>query len=243
MRTQLNQPELQHHVEILVNNGKLPETQVTLAEVGLDPAVFDEGASILEMWQQSRRQAKAVLADQKRATRAEKTARRAAQQKMTDLKRTARVLFADDEPVLTSLGLHRPRHRRNGTGDATETAANGNGHKANGYQSQSTAAVLDRWRILVGNAQTLEQPQLDSLALAGWGSEQLVAAADLVEAFAAAAVAQQDRIKDYRAEMAKARQLEQQVRQWRRRVVGLIKVAMKRLDSDHEAQLRSVLGL
>lgn len=65
---------------------------------------------------------------------------------------------------------------------------------------------------MVGNTPILEQSQLDSLAAAGWGAEQLSQAAALVEAFAAAAVAQQDRIKDYRAEMAKIRQLEQQLR-------------------------------
>ena len=89
----------------MTTNGQLPQAQAVIAQVGYGPEALSAGATILQEWLTHRNQSKVLLSEQKKATQAQKQAQYAAKKEMSNLAQTARLLFSDDEPVLTSLGL------------------------------------------------------------------------------------------------------------------------------------------
>jgi len=219
--TRLSQAQLERRVEVLVINGKRPEAQAVIPRVGYNPAALDGGAALLEKVRQGRPYKQELLAGQKRATATERQAREAANKEMVSLSMTARTLFADDEPVLTALGLLPGSER----------------------PSASTAETLKRWRQLVSNAQTLDEGDAALLSAAGWDAERLVAGSELVENYAAADTDQQVAIQNYQAASAQFGADLEVLRVWYTRASRLIKVAIRDTDPAGQAQLRELLGL
>ncbi|MFN8460128.1 MAG: hypothetical protein U0401_36675, partial [Anaerolineae bacterium] len=172
------QSKLQHHVHMLVINGQLPQVQSALAGVGYDAAGLEAGGGLLQAWLAGQARVKSVLANQKRATQAEREARQAAQAEINRFSQTVRILFGQDEPLLTSLGLRPHRTRSNGHPEGSN-GANGSTEPTNGKaahhlrRSRSAAETIAYWRLLLTNAQTINGQHGAHLAAHGWNSERL----------------------------------------------------------------------
>jgi hypothetical protein len=238
----LTQSQLQRHVEILINNGRLNQAQAAISGVGYGPAALDTGQILLQTWLTRQQQAQTLLIAQKRATETEVQAGQAAQAEITDLSQTVRTLFSQDAVTLTSLGL-RPR-QRNGNGHAH----NGNGEAENGHSQRSSASrsmadKIAQWRRMLVSVQAFSQAQQVRLAEAGWNSERLAQAANLVEAFAGANTYQKEQMQLYRTELTAAQEAEAAVRQWFKEASRLSRLAIRRTSRANEAELRQLLGV
>jgi hypothetical protein len=239
-----SQPHLERSVEILINNGGLPQAQSAIASVGYNLEALQQAAALLDTWRDGLTQAQTLLTGQKRATQAEYEARRAARKEVSRFTCTVRTLFGRDETILRSLGLRSPRPA-NGAGE-TNGAAENNGHSAeNGATrpSQSAAATIVRWRRMFANAQNLEETQKTRLAIAGWPAERIASAAALVEAFAQADTRRQETIQTYRAQVAIAKAAELELRQWYKEARQLVRLAIEQADPEGKEQLRNLLTL
>jgi len=231
----LSQAKLERRTEVLVTNGKQPQAQAVIAGVGYVPTELDAGAALLEAVRQGRAHRQELLAEQKKATRAEQQARQAASREMVSLGQTVRTLFADDAPTLTALGLlTQYQSVITPEGDTVLLAAT---------LSRSTAELLKRWRQLVDNARSLDAESLARLAAASWTGERLAAAGVLVEAYAAADTAQQAAIQAYQEASALFKADVEALRAWYGRAARLIQIALKDVDPTNQAQLRELLGL
>lgn len=238
----LSQSELQHKVEILVTNGKLPKAQAIVAGVGYDPTGLATGEDLLQAWRDHKNQARAMLAAQKKATQAQATAREAAHDEVRSLSQTLQILFGNDETLLTSVGLFKRRY--NGTGDDPEPAENGEPSKRRPARpSRSIAATIARWRLLVTNVQDLDEPYQSRLAQAGWRAERIAATAELIEAYAEANTHQQQKIQAHRAASAAAQTTEAELRRWYQQAARLSKLAIQQTDPENQKQLKVLLGL
>lgn len=243
----LSQPQLERSVEILINNGALPQAQKAIAPVGYHPEALQQAAALLDTWRSSQTQTQALLTRQKRATQAEREARRAAQKEAGRFSRTARTLFGSDETVLSSLGL-RPRRRTNGgaeTNGATEdgpSSEDGSGTYTSRI-SRGAPALIARWRRMFANAQNLEEIQKSRMAAAGWPAERIAGAAALVEAFAQADTRQQEAIHTHHAQIAATKTAELELRAWYKEARQLVRVAIEHADSEDREKLHALLGV
>ena len=156
---------------------------------------------MLQEWLTHRNQSKVLLSEQKKATQAQKQAQYAAKKEMSNLAQTARLLFSDDEPVLTSLGLLTRYESIEVKEDATGEVRTQSVAKR---LSRSTADMIDRWRLLITNAQALGEEEKMLLANAGWTAERLTAAQTLVEAYATADTQQQQAVQVNKTQSALA---------------------------------------
>lgn len=232
----LSRSQLVRQAEIFITNGAKPEAQAVIAGVGYAPTALSDGQTLVTAVKTGQAHTKELLAAQKSATRAEKDARKAAQKEMVSLSETARLLFADDEPTLTSLGLQTQYETviDPETGESIQQAV---------AAPQATAELISRWRQLVTNAERLEAGQLAALAAAGWGSTRVTAAAVLVEAFADADTNQQDAIQDYQEASAQYQADIEALRGWYGRARQLSSLAIKDADPTNQQNLRELLGL
>jgi hypothetical protein len=243
----LSQPALERSVEILINNGGLPQAQNTIASVGYDIGSLQRAVNLLNTWRDGLIQAQSLLTAQKRATQAQHEARSAAQKEVSLFGRTVRTLFSHDETVLRSLGLHTPR-RTNGNGDANGAAENGQ-NGANGSElyapraSKSATATIVRWRRMFANAQNLAEDQRARLANAGWPAERITSAAVLVEAFAQANTRHQEAMQAYQAQSNANKDAELELRGWYKEARQLIRLAIEQVDPDDKERLRQLLTL
>ncbi len=232
----LKHSQLTRQAEIFITNGAKPEAQAVIAGVGYAPAALNDGQTLVTAVKTGQAYTKELLAAQKSATRAEKNARQAAQKEMVSLSETARLLFADDEPTLTSLGLQTQYETviDPETGESKQQAVS---------LPQATAEVISRWRQLVTNVTKLDAAQVAELAAAGWGSTRITAAAALVEAFADADTNQQDTIQDYQEASAQYQADMEALRGWYGRARQLSSLAIKDADPTNQQNLRELLGL
>jgi hypothetical protein len=226
---------LERRVEVLVTNGRQAGAQAVIAGVGYDLAALDEGAALLDAVPQGRARKHELLAEQKKATQAERQAREAASRELTNLAQTVRALFSADIPVLTALGL-LTQYERVTTPEGEEI-----------WQavrlSESIAEMLARWRQLVDNVATLDSAVVARLNTAGWTVERLAAARALVEAYAAADTAQQVAIQAYQQAAAQLKADVEALRVWYSHAKQLIKLAIKAQDPTNQTQLHELLGL
>lgn len=241
------QSKLQHHVHMLVTNGQLPQAQSAIANVGYDAAGLAAGQAMLQSWLASQARAKTLLANQKRATQAEREARQTAHAEIKRFSQTVRILFGQDEPLLTSLGL-RP-HRSGSNGHSESNGADCRAEPANGKassrsrHSRSTAETIARWRLLLTNAQAINGEHGSQLAAHGWNATRLAAAAALVEGYVAADMNQQQQIQAYQAELTTAKEAETTLRQWYGQATRLSKLALQQTNPATQEQLQELLGL
>ena len=236
----LSQSKAQRSIEILTTNGQLPQAQAVIAQVGYGPEALSVGATMLQEWLTHRNQSKVLLSAQKKATQAQNKALYAAKKEMSNLTQTARILFSDDEPVLTSLGLLTQYESVAVEEDATGEARTQSVAKR---LSRSTADMIDRWRLLVTNAQALGEVDKMLLANASWTAERLTAAETLVEAYATADTQQQQAVQAYKTQSALANEALQNMRKWYSRASRLIKLAIKTSDAERREKLEDLLGL
>ena len=236
----LSQSKVQRSIEILTTNGQLPQAQAVIAQVGYGPEALSAGATILQEWLTHRNQSKVLLSEQKKATQAQKQAQYAAKKEMTNLAQTARLLFSDDEPVLTSLGLLTRYESIEVKEDATGEVRTQSVAKR---LSRSTADMIDRWRLLITNAQALGEEEKMLLANAGWTAERLTAAQTLVEAYATADTQQQQAVQVNKTQSALANEALQNMRTWYSRASRLIKLAIKTSDAERREKLEDLLAL
>lgn len=238
----LKQSELDHRIEMFVTNGRTAEAQALLTQVGYDLPRLDEGMAMLQAWRITKTQRQTLLAAQKEATKGEQKARRAAQQEVVNFSETIRILFGSDELVLTSLGLYKPRATSNGANGDT-MAEDGSESTRSTKASSSTAAMIERWRLLFTNGKSLKPEHLEQLVLAGWDAVRIDAALVLVEAYSSADTIQQQSIRSYEAERTAAREAEAALREWYRQARRLCKLAVKKMDPDNREKLFRLLGL
>lgn len=158
-----------------------------------------------------------------------------------------RILFGQDEPLLTSLGL---RPHRNGSNGHSESNGAGNGAEpANGKasprlrHSRSAAETIARWRLLLTNAQAINGEHGTQLAAHGWNAARLEAAAALVEGYVAAEMNQQQQVQAYQAELSAAKEAEMALRHWYDQATRLSKLALQHSHPATQAQLQELLGL
>lgn len=251
----MKQAELQHKIRIFTRNGKSDEAQAVLAGIGYDPPALDAAIERLQNWRRSRRQVQSLLAAQKRATQAEREAYLAARNAATKFKRTARLLFKGNEPVLTELGLYPPLHSSNGNGHTNgATPANGsdgslaepaysNGNGQRSRPSFSTAATIDRWQMLFEKALDLAAEHQTLLAQRGWPAGEITSALSLVETYAGADIDQQQKVKSYRKALAETAAAAVELRDWYQTARGLTRAALAGLPPEEQAELKKLLGL
>lgn len=230
----LSQSKLQRRVEVFVLNGLLPQAQGILAGIGYDPLGLDAGSVMLTNWIAMRSQVKASLSEQKQATNAEEAAREAAHNEVGSLIKTIRILFGDDEVVMTALGLQTQYETVGEPGEETTAPVR---------PSEATADVIARWRLLMTNMQTLDAGQQALLTGAGWTTDRLMATTSLVEAYAAADTAQQEAIHTYHGMVNQAKDTELALRDWYSKAARLSKVAIKTADPNNKTELLELLGL
>lgn len=151
-------------------------------------------------------------------------------------KASIRILFANDEPTLTALGLLTKYETivDPETGEEKQQAIQG---------SKATADVIARWRQRLTNTIALEASLKAQLATAGWTATRLTTAQTLVEAFATADIAQQDATQNYQQASAQYKEDEAALRQWYARARNLCTIAIKDIDPKNQQNLRELLGL
>jgi hypothetical protein len=231
----------------------------------------DQGRSLLAAWLNEHSQKSVKLAAQKKATRLQWQAQKAARKAMISLAETIRVEFANDDEVLTMVGLlpqstSNPQQTTAETAptppvdsDAAALAAEGTDSSATpteGNDSTSTttsrkprrksvslAAEVARWRLLGTNVGQMSADQQNQLAVAGWPAARVAQALALVEAVAVADNDQQLAVKDYRGQCKLARQCEQDLRDWYRRFGGRARLAIRDQVPQKQSELYVMLGL
>src|SRR3989304_462011 len=135
----LTQAELERKVEVFTANGKQPGAQAVIGKVGYTPPKLDEQAALLGRIRLGHSTVPDALKGQKQATATEAAAREAASKEITSLSDTCRIVYKDDEPTLTALGLTTQYETVKGPdGQPTGTVAGG--------PSEATADVIARWR-------------------------------------------------------------------------------------------------
>lgn len=232
----LSQSQLVRQAEIFVTNGAKPAAQAVIASVGYGPTVLSEGQELVSAVKTGQALTKEQLAAQKNATQAEKKARLAAQKETTSLAETSRLLFADDGPALTLLGLQTQYVTIADpvTGATAQQAV---------QARRTTAEAISRWRQLVKNTPQLKPDQIAALTAAGWGEGRITAVATLVEAYASADTAQQSAIQTYQQTSAQYQTDVETLRTWYSRARQLCALAIKDKDPGNQQNLRELLGL
>lgn len=253
----MNQIDLQDKLHTFITNGKEPEAQSVLDKIGYGIAALDACSERLLGWRQFRKNAKGLMGAQKKATRLERKARQIIEALARKFRRIARILFKDNEPVLTELGLFPSPWSGNGkassngaapsqndgsdTGQAEPVESNGSGRRRR--PSMRTAAVIDRWRMMFAKALDLEEEHLARLSERGWSIERITEALQAVETYAEADIDQEQKIKTQRAEVAAAREVRIELEKWYNEARSVTLVALQDLPSDQEARLKEMLGL
>lgn len=242
-----SQAQIYERIELLITNGQRPSAQTVLGVIGYLPQVLSNTGTQLQAWRSARAEARAGLAAQKAATKAEWRSREEAEREVVDLSQTIRLLFKESEEVLTAVGLLTHYETvieeipftvgaEEGTPIPTSTL-----HAVR--PSRATAETLARWRLLVDNSRRLSGPHLTELEAVGWNRQRMADLGALVEAYAQANIAQQEAIAAYQIASATAIQLETELRAWYTTAVNLIRLALKRLDARNSQQLQELLGL
>lgn len=245
----MSQAQLDRAVELILHNGCLPHVQSAIGEVEYNVEALQAVETLLQTWHDGLAQAQTLLTAQKRATRAEQEARRAAGEEISSLKRTVRSVFGNDEMVLKAMGM-RPR-RSTGTNDIADldgvyTDDNDTEYTVttrSGQPSQSTAATVIRSRRMVANALNLQEAQKRRLAEVGWGPERIANMATLVEDYARADDRQKDAMQAYRAQVAANKAVERELYRRLKEMRDLIHVAIEEVDPNHEQQMKEMRGV
>jgi len=254
----MNERELKKKVRIFVTNGKDAEAQDVLKKLGFGPEELDAYRERLGVLNRHGRMAKGLLAEQKAATAREDEIEREGDRLDQSFRKTANLIFKEDEPTLTSMGLYPPLWRGSGQSQSNGTAAeptNGTEESeaepapANGRPrsrrgpSKSGEAKRERWRLMLEGALELEEAHQARLAKRGWPKEQIEAALQVVEAFEQADTEQTHKTKAYRKELAAARAVRQELEAWYSEARGLTLQALKYLPEDKAKRLKRLLEL
>jgi hypothetical protein len=251
----MNQTQLQHKLNKFTRNGKDAEAQEILARIGYAIAALDACYERLLTWRHLRKEAKRLMGVQKKATAIERRARAVASRLSRKFRKTVRVLFKDDEPVLTRLGLYpsiwssNGKQPANGSAPADSDADPVEPEQTNGSSqsrrnpSMSTAAVIDRWRMTLEAALDLEEEHLARLAERGWGIDEITEALQAVEAYADSDLDQPQKVTAQRETAASARALKEELKQWYTEARSLTLLAIDDLPPDQAARLKELLGL
>jgi hypothetical protein len=129
-------------------------------------------------------------------------------------------------------------------GEAEADSAETKGKKRSRPKGQySLAADLARWRLLCVGAASLTKAEQKIMTEVGWPVERITATAALVEAVAAADIAQQCAIQRKEAGTAEAQRLEKKVRRWYSQAVRRAKDAIDQQDPDNRDHWYKQLGL
>lgn len=232
----LTQAELQRKMELFIDRGKTPQAQAVLALISYVPSTLDAGLVLLRDWQLLQQQTVILRTEQKNATRAEADCRKAVEREAVSLTETVRIVFGQNDPILTSLGVQR--HYQTIPGTETEEP------KMKAVRPVvNTSENLARWRLLFANAQVLPTTHQTELTNAGWPLTRIVAGASLAERYAKADNEQKSAIQAYQAASVKAKAAETAVKQWYTRASGLARIAIKKADPTNQQQLLELLGL
>jgi len=172
--------------------------------------------------------------EKKKATEAEAEARGAASAMTTQFKRTVRRVFKGNIPVLTEVGLYPSLWR---------TTRNGNDNGRRSSPSKSTAAVLDRRRMLFGKGQELAEEDQARLAERGWSLEEITEGANLVEAHAQADIIHTQKEGAHAAAMSAASAAAAELEKLYIEARGYAKDALAKLPPKKRARLEKLLGL
>ena len=232
----LTQAQLERKVEVFTTNGKQPGAQAVIGKVGYAPPKLDEQAALLGRIRLGHSTVPDALKGQKQATAAEAAAREAANKEILSLSGTCRIVYKDDEPTLTALGLTTQYETVKGPdGQPTSTAAV--------RPSEDTAGVIKRWRSRVDVAASLAPDKAALLNAAGWSTARVTATKALVEAFAKADTDQQAAIQTYQQLSDKQTADLEALRAWYTTAAALCKRAIKDADPDNHQQLMELLEL
>lgn len=251
----MNQTQLQHKLNKFTKNGKDAEAQEILARIGYAIAALDACYERLLTWRHLRKEAKRLMGVQKKSTAIERRARAVASRLSRKFRKTVRVLFKDDEPVLTRLGLYPSIWSSNGkqpangsvpadsdTGEAEPEQTNGSSQSRRN-PSMSIAAVIDRWRMTLEGALVLEEEYLARLAERGWDVAEITEALQAVEAYADADLDQTQKVTAQRETAASARVLREELEKWYQEARSLTLLALEDLPPEKAARLKKLLGL
>jgi hypothetical protein len=242
----MRQSELKHKVELFVTNGKLEEAQDVLAKIGYGPAQLDDLAAKLRTWNEYHHNAKTLDREKRKAAKAEVEARAASGAVATRFKRTGRRVFKGNIPVLTELGLYPPLWRRTGNGttnDQTEPDQTNESRRRRSGPSKSTAAVLDRRRLLFGKGQDLTEEDQARLAERGWPVEEIREGAALIEAHAQADIIHTQKEQAHAAAVSAASAAAAELKKLYLEARGYAKDAIAELPPKKRARLEKLLGL
>jgi hypothetical protein len=232
----LTQAELERKVEVFTTNGKQLGAQAVIGKVGYVPAKLDEHAALLAAIRLGHSAVPDALKGQKQATADEAAARAAANKEVASLSDTCRIVYKDDEPTLTALGLttqHETVKGPDGKPPGTVVAR----------ASEATAEVIKRWRSRVDVAAKLAPDKAVLLDAAGWSAARVTAAQALVEAFAEADTDQQAAIQTYQQMSDQQTADIEMLRSWYTTAAALCKCAIKDADPQNHQQLMELLEL
>lgn len=251
----MNQTQLEHKLIKFTRNGKNPEAQDVLEKIGYGIAVLDARHARVLTWRRLRKEAKRLMGVQKEATATEGKTRAVGGRLAQKFGKTARVLFNDDKPVMTKLGLHPSIWSSSGKAPVNGSAPNGSStdpagpEQANGSSqgssgpSMSTAAVIERWRLTLEAALDLEEVYLARLAERGWGIDEITEALQAVETYAEADLDQNQKIRARRETQAEAIALREELETWYKEARSLTLLALEDLPPKKAARLKELLGL
>jgi hypothetical protein len=238
----MNQTQLEHKLIKFTRNGKTPEAQDVLEKIGYGIAVLDACYEKLLTWRRRRKETKRLMGVQKEATATEGKARTVAGRLAQKFGKTGRVLFNDDKPVMTKLGLYPSIWSTSKTSVNGSEQTNGSSQGSSG-PSMSTAAVIERWRLTFEAALDLEEVYLDRLAERGWGIAEITEALQAVEAYADADLDQNQKIRARRETQAEATALREELEKWYQEARSLTLLALEDLPPKKAARLKELLGL
>ncbi len=232
----LTQAQLEHKVEVFTANGQQAKAQAVIGKVGCTPPILTEHATLLARIRLGHSTVPDALSVQTQATLTEAAAREAANTEIASLSDTCRIVYKDDEPTLTALGLTTHYETVKGSdGQPTGTVV--------ARPSESTAETLKRWRSRVDVAAKLAPEKAALLSAANWGADRLTALNGLVEAFATADIDQQSAIQTYQQLSAQQTADIEALRAWYTSAAALSKRAIKDADPKNHQQLLELLEL
>lgn len=231
-----SQDEILRRGEIFTTNGLKPEAQAVIAAIGFTPTEIGLGAAKVAAMIAARNDKVARDATKRKATQAEKKAFEEAQRVATQLAETCRILFADNPPALTLLGLQTRYETvtNEETGESKKVATRG---------PRTTAAYIGQWRQLFYGAEHLIPEEKAELTGVGWTSASLTASMALVDAYATADTAQQSAIQQAEAASATLKRAFDDLVQWYTRARRLSLIALKSADPTNSQNLIELLGL
>jgi hypothetical protein len=133
------QAKLEYVITTMLTNGRQAKAQEILVKVGGNPAMLDEGQTLLQAWITSREAVDVLYGQKIEATAAEETIYKTAQAEISSLVETIYLFFNNNSAVLNTLGL--PRRKSGGKKKTTATTSEAQSTPDTGVDNETEATA------------------------------------------------------------------------------------------------------